>query len=118
MSRNLTDREREVLTFMVDHALPVAEKRPVRASVRERWRRSIPTIVAGPTCECGGCPSIDLVDGCSRTSQGGRNIVLSASSQKASVLLFIEHDRLSYLELAPHEDDIIGQFPPISELDV
>ena len=118
MSRNLTDREREVLTFMVDYALPVAEKRPVRASARERWRRSIPTIMAGPPCECGECPSIELVDGRGRISKGGRNIVLSAEHPKVSLLLFIEHDRLSYLELATHGDEVIGQFPPSSELDV
>jgi len=50
--------------------------------------------------------------------RAGGNIVLSAEHPKASLLLFIEHDRLNYLELAPHGDEAIGQFPPSSELDV
>jgi len=43
---------------------------------------------------------------------------MSAEHPNASLLLFIEYDRLSYLELAPHGDEVIGQFPPSSELDV
>ncbi|MBO0596498.1 hypothetical protein I2485_04185 [Nesterenkonia sp. E16_7] len=118
MGRPLTARERDVLAFMVDNAVPSAGDRPVPAAARERWRRSIPTTTAGRGCECGACPSIDLVDERARTSKGGRSVVLSAEHPKASVLLFIDADRLSYLELAPHGDEAIDHFPSVAELSV
>lgn len=35
---------------------------------------------------------------------------------EASVLLLIAVDRLSYLELVPHGEAAIDQFPPVAEL--
>lgn len=42
--------------------------------------------------------------------------MLSAHHPKASLLLFIDEDRLSYLELAPHGDEVWDHFPPVAEL--
>lgn len=44
--------------------------------------------------------------------------MLRADHPKASLLLFIDDDRLSYLELAPHGDEAIDHFPPVVELSI
>lgn len=119
MGRILTERERAVLSFMVDHGVAVADKVPVREIARARWRESLLTVTAGASCGCVQCPSIDLVDGRGPGIRAGRKrVVLSAEHPKASLLLFIDYDRLSSLELAPHGDDVIAEFPPVSELSV
>lgn len=118
MGRPLTARERDVLSFMIDRAVPFADDPPVPAGSRERWRQSVHTTTAGRGCACGACPSIDLQDQRGQTSKGGRSVVLSADHAKASVLLFIDADRLSYLELAPRGDEGIDHFPPVAELSV
>ncbi|EXF24003.1 hypothetical protein BG28_09030 [Nesterenkonia sp. AN1] len=116
MGRPLTERERDVLTFMIERAVPFADDRPVPAGSRERWRQSVPSTTAGRGCACGTCPSIDLEDQHGQTPDGGDRIVLSAHHPKASLLLFIDEDRLSYLELAPHGDEVWDHFPPVAEL--
>ncbi|GAA1112788.1 hypothetical protein GCM10009650_15190 [Nesterenkonia jeotgali] len=116
MGRPLTERERDVLRFMIENALPSGGDQPVPAASRERWRRSIPATLAGPGCVCDACPSIELEDGRGRTSKGGRSVVLSAEHPEASLLLFIDDDRLSYLELAPHGEDAWDQFPAVPDL--
>lgn len=118
MGRPLTERERDVLTFMIDTAVPSGDDPPVSAATRARWRRSIPTTTAGQRCACGACPSIDLVAERAGAARRERNVVLSAGHPKASLLLFIHDDRLSCLELAPHGDEPIGHFPPVAELRV
>ena len=62
--------------------------------------------------------SIDLEDQRGQTPEGGDRIVLSAHHSTASLLLFIDDDQLSYLELAPHDDEAWDQFPPVAELSV
>jgi hypothetical protein len=44
--------------------------------------------------------------------------VLSASHPDASLMLFIDGDRLSYLELAPHGDRPFPEFPPVGDISV
>lgn len=116
MGRVLTDRERDLLTFMVNYAMPFADSPSVSASARERWSRLIPTTRAGHSCDCGACPSIELEDEGVQSPNNQERIVLSASHPKASLLLFIDGDRFSYLELAPYGDDVFEQFPTASEV--
>ncbi len=118
MARPLTERERNVLTFMVDTAVPFVGDPPLQAGARDRWRLLITTAQAGRRCGCGSCPSNELEDEHGRTPTGGRRVVLNASHPKASLLLFIDDDRLSYLELAPLGDDVFEYFPLVSELTV
>ncbi|MET2011529.1 hypothetical protein ABXJ56_08280 [Microbacterium chocolatum] len=118
MGRDLTERERAALTFLVDHAVPFAGDPPVPDDTRRRLRDQIPTTRAGARCSCGTCPSIELQDAAGVTPVGGSRRVLTAEGPGASLLLFIDDDRLSYLELAPHGDDVVAEFPPVEALTV
>jgi hypothetical protein len=116
MSRELTDREREVLAFLLDHGATFADDQPVTFEQRARWRAQLADARAGAPCGCSTCPSIALEDAAGRIPVSGRRVVLSAGHPDASLLLFIDADRLSYLELAPHGDDVFAGFPPVAEL--
>ena len=118
MGRGLTDREREMLAFMVEHAGVSADERPVSYEARKRWLGQVATARAGDMCACGTCPSITLEDEHGYTPTGGRRVVLSAGHPDASLLLFIDGDRLSYLELAPHGDEPHPEFPPLADITV
>ena len=118
MGRDLTDRERETLTFMVEHAGVSADERPVSYEARQRWLAQVATARAGDRCDCGTCPSITLENAHGYTPTGGRRVVLSAGHPDASLLLFIDGDRLSYLELAPHGDEPHPEFPPLTDITV
>ena len=116
MGRALTDREREVLAFMVENAGVFADDPPVSFEARQRWLSQVSGARAGSPCGCGTCPSIAIEDEHGRTPDSGRRVVLSAGHPDASLLLFIDGDRLSYLELAPHGDDVFPEFPPVAAL--
>jgi hypothetical protein len=52
------------------------------------------------------------------TAEGGgrerARVVLEAFTSEALLLLFIENDQLSYLELAPTDSDLpVPEFPPV-----
>ena len=118
MGRKLTDRERDLLAFVVEHAGPFADDPPVSYEPRQRWLAQVATARAGDRCDCGTCPSITIEDEHGRTPENGRRVVLSASHPDASLLLFIDGDRLSYLELAPHGDEPFPEFPPVADVSV
>jgi hypothetical protein len=119
MSRGLTQRERDVVRAMVTHAQDSAPPTPIRPTQRQRWLRQIAATRAGRPCACGTCPTIELED-----ERGGptptttARVVLSASAPGALLLLFIDDDRLSCLELAPLDPDArILEFPPVESID-
>jgi hypothetical protein len=116
MSRELTEREREVLAFLLEHGATFADDQPVTIEQRSRWRARLADVRAGAPCGCGTCPSIVLEDAGGSVPDSGRRVVLSAGHPDASLLLFVDADRLSYLELAPHGDDVFAEFPPVTEL--
>jgi len=97
---------------MVESAGTFADDPPVSSEARRRWRKQIGDARAGKRCECGQCPSIEIEIGDGRTPTGGDRVVLEASNPSASLLLFIDGGRLSYLELAPHGDERFDEFPP------
>lgn len=119
MIRDLTDREREVLLLMIARAPAHGDESSATAADRLRWREQAGTVRAGRPCGCGTCPSVELVDEDGRTPEGrSSRVVLSAGAPGALVLLFVDDDRLSYLELAPDEDEVFEEFPPAAELDL
>ena len=118
MTRELTDRERAVLTLMIDSAGAFADDPEPSDEARRRWRAQLAGARAGAACGCGTCPSIELENEHGHTPAGGRRMVLSASHPHASLLLFIDGDRLSYLELAPHGERPFPAFPPVAEITV
>lgn len=113
-ARALTRRELDVLTVMVERGTPFDPDgaEAVSDADRVRWRAQLPTTRAGRACGCGSCPSIELTDtaGASPEVTTSR-VVLSAETDEALLLLFIDDDRLSYLELAPSADHAVAEFP-------
>ena len=118
MGRELTDRERDVLRFMIDSAVPMGDDEPVSPESRNRLRQDLRSARAGERCACGACPSIVLEDQDGTTPESGERVVLSASAPNALVLLFIDGGRLSYLELAPLDDEHVHEFPLVADLGV
>jgi hypothetical protein len=119
MGRALSAREREVLEAMVRFAPDFSGQHSVDEVSRQHWLAQVAGTRAGRRCECGDCPSIELEDAQGSTpSFTHSRIVLSASAPDALVLLFIDDDQLSYLELAPIDpDDQVDEFPALELFD-
>ncbi|MCE1179234.1 MAG: hypothetical protein LWW86_09450 [Micrococcales bacterium] len=110
--RELTSREHEVLVAMLRQASP--HERDVTDAARARRLAMVPEIRVTGECECGRCPSVELVPDAS--PQPGR-LILEAGAPGLGVLLFIDGDRPSYLEGFPVDvDGTARAFPPASEL--
>ena len=111
----MSPRERAVLEAMISHAHDFAESSSPDAASRQRWLAQLGGTRAGRRCECGTCPSIALEDASGRTpTMADSRVVLSADAPGALLLLFIDDDQLSYLELAPLEPDArIAEFPAV-----
>lgn len=112
--RPLTVRERETLVALAERGTP-SDGAAVTAEDRRRWLAQVPSVRAGARCRCGTCPSIVLTDEAGTTPDGGDRVVLEASAAGALLLLFVDDDRFSYLELAPLDDDAsFAKFPAAS----
>jgi len=120
ISRELTRREREVLALMIDHAAHFdsdSSRDSVEDADTEGWRAQLVTVRAGRPCGCGACPSIELTDAAGVSPKmTSRRVVLDAETDGAMVMLFIDDDRLSYLELAPTGDQEFATFPDPTDI--
>lgn len=119
VARALTARERAVLEAMISLAGDVDGSPDLDTASRERWLARVPGMRAGRRCGCGQCPSIELEDASGRTpSRAGSRVVLSAGAAAALVLLFVDDDQPSYLELAPTDPDgRFDEFPAVESMD-
>ena len=117
-SRALTPREQETLTALLERGTSDEGDPLVTAADRARWLAQVPQTLAGRPCGCGTCPSIELTDAEGRTpTTGDGRVVLQAAAPGALLLLFVDEDRLSYLELAPLEGDSVLAFPAATDID-
>lgn len=116
MSRQLTEIERAALVAMIRYGVGFKDQGPIWAADRMRWLHQVPDVLAGPGCQCGTCPSIELEDEHGAIPAIRSRVVLTAATADALLLLFIDQDRLSYLELAPIEEHPITAFPAPAEL--
>ncbi|GAB3469866.1 hypothetical protein AB1207_22255 [Kineococcus endophyticus] len=115
--RALTPRERETLTALLERGSDNDRDFPATAADRARWLAQVPQTLAGRSCGCGSCPSIELTDAEGYTpATGDRRVVLNAEAPGALLMLFIDEDRLSYMELAPLKDDSIATFPASTDI--
>ena len=115
--RPLDDRERAMLVAMVERGTTFDDDVVVTAADRARWRAQVPGTWAGRPCGCGTCPSVELTDADGVTPVGERTrVVLEGGTTGALVLLFVDDDRLSYLELAPTGGATFRRFPPVTDL--
>jgi hypothetical protein len=115
--RPLSDRERDLLVALIARGTEPGADRAIAASDRERWAGQLPGVMVHGTCGCGTCPSIDLIRDSGGRPAPTRQTVLEASTSNAFLLLFIEDDRPTYLELAPLSDEPITEFPPVADVE-
>lgn len=110
--RALTSREEAVLVALIERGVCLDEDVVVTEEDRARWLAQVAQTRAGRRCGCGSCPSFDLTDLAGATpDMDDSRVVLEASTTGALLLLFVDDGRLSYLELAPLDDQSYGQFP-------
>lgn len=89
---------------------------PITTERRRLWEGSLGEVVVTNECDCGTCPSIGMRPRLRdqderRDDKGGDGdwsdrVALHASSPGAMLLLFIDDDIPSYLELAPIDDGV------------
>ena len=116
--RPLTPIERDLLIALIEEGADLSSGVEITAAERAAWLSQVAATFAGARCACGMCPSIELVDADGRSPEcDQRRVVLEASTDDAVLLLFIDDDRLSYLELAPIDPDAtIDAFPAASAI--
>ncbi|WP_193071035.1 hypothetical protein [Brevibacterium sp. FME37] len=95
---------------------------PITPQQRSVWESNLAEVVVTNPCDCGHCPSIGMrpvlrVDDENRDDAGGlgdyvERIILDATVDGCMLLLFVDDDSPSYLELAPADDEIYTEFPP------
>lgn len=115
--RPLADRERDLLVALIARGTEHGGDRVIAASDRERWAGQLAGLMVHGTCGCGTCPSIGLTPDSGDRPTTARQTVLEASTSNAFLLLFIEDDRPTYLELAPFGDEPITEFPPLADVE-
>lgn len=136
----LTPRETEVALAMIRHARTSPDGEdyarftdlqregwdppaPITPQQRLIWEAHLAEVVVTNPCDCGFCPSIGMkpvarVDDASRDDSGGlgdysSRIILDAAVDGCMLLLFIDDDIPSYLELAPVDEELVySEFPP------
>ncbi|MDN5807378.1 MAG: hypothetical protein L0L93_05815 [Brevibacterium sp.] len=136
----LTPREKEVALAMIrnagtspdeqDYAGFTDDQRqgwdrptPITPQQRLTWETHLAEVVVTNPCDCGFCPSIGMkpmsrIDDGDRDDTGGlgdysSRIILDAAVEKCMLLLFIDDDIPSYLELAPTDGEhVYSEFPP------
>jgi len=116
-TRALTTREREAIIALLERGISTIRNLPITTADRARWLSQVPHTLAGRLCGCGICPSIELTDaeGHTPATTDGR-VILQAEAPGAVLMLFVEEDRLSYLELAPLAGDTITVFPASTDI--
>lgn len=100
LPRRLTDRERDVLVAMIKHGEPGSDDEPrIDPPRRARWLRGMDSTLVRDICECGECPSIDLRDLDGPNLGKGTRDVIAVDHDGAMILLFVDDDRPSRLEM-------------------
>ncbi|WP_086475017.1 hypothetical protein [Plantibacter elymi (nom. nud.)] len=115
--RSLSARERDLMVALITRGTDHGADRAVAAVDRERWAWQLAGVSVHGTCGCGSCPSIDLTPDSGNRPTATRQTVLEASTSNAFLLLFIEDDRPTYLELAPFGDEPITEFPLVADVE-
>lgn len=77
---------------------------PITQADRERWLAASANLRVHDGCGCGLCPSIDF----GPIPDDADRYVLEASTPESLVLLFIDDDKPSYLEIAPYGEEAVG----------
>lgn len=116
--RGLTARERDVLVALIENGARDDSVSPAQdAAERRFWRSQVDEVRVWERCGCDECPSIELGDADGPTHADGPRVVLDAATDGALLLLFVDDNQLSYLELAAIDDDARStEFPPVDSV--
>lgn len=111
MGRDLSVREQEVVAFLILHGQTLPGEPAPTSEQRQRLLSQLRSAQAGPRCDCGRCPSIEIQNVAGQTPPEGNRITLHATAPAAELTLFIDDDQLSYLELAPNYGQRPAELP-------
>lgn len=119
MARSLTDAERRLISAMITSA-KAADPDRLNGSVAWRnWRHELHEMIdrlsVGELCDCGKCPSFELLFDGQKVPRSKDSIILEAFIPEGLVMLFIDEGKPSYLEIAPNLD-VRVELPPESAL--
>ena len=103
---------------LIEHAVDFDQNAPaVSTEQRARWRGRVAITLAYARCGCGNLPVRRAGDASGATPTDGPRIVLSAYRGQETLLLFVDNDRLSYLEMFSSDVDTrFDEFPDVAEL--
>ena len=108
MARSLTDAERQLISAMITSAKATDPAQYDKAETWQRWRHELhemlDRITVGEACDCGKCPSFQLLVDNLPVPSGRRQIILEAFIAEGIVMLFVDDGKPSYLEIAPNLD--------------
>lgn len=108
MARPLTDSERQLINAMITSAKAAD---PAQFDDQHAWyqwrqdvRETVDRVSVGDACDCGMCPSVQLLVDDQEVPAGASQVILEAFISEGIVMLFIDDDFPSYLEIAPNLD--------------
>lgn len=108
MARSLTDTERQLINAMITSAKATDPAQYQRPETWQRWRHELhemlDRISVGKACDCGKCPSFQLLVDNKPVPAGKSQIILEAFISEGIVMLFVDDGKPSYLEIAPNLD--------------
>ncbi|HIW46649.1 MAG TPA: hypothetical protein H9884_07095 [Candidatus Yaniella excrementigallinarum] len=108
MARSLTESERQLVSAMIVSAKATNPDCFQDQDTWYRWRQelheTLDRITVGEACDCGKCPSVQLLVDGQEVPLGDRQVILEAFISEGIVMLFIDDDLPSYLEIAPNLD--------------
>jgi len=109
MARSLTDAERQLISAMITSAKATD---PTQFDSQEAWQswrdelhETLGRITVGEACDCGKCPSVQLLIDDQPVPPSESQIILEAFIAEGIVMLFVDDGYPSYLEIAPNLDE-------------
>lgn len=114
MTRPLTPQQRDVIAALITNAT-LFDGGEVDAARRKGWLEGVDKLSQGEPCGCGACPSVQLLFDGRPTPESSPRTVLSADGFNSMVLLFIDDDKPSYLEVAEYGEG--GGMPRADQLE-
>lgn len=108
MARPLTPAEQHLIRAMIMYAKATQPEHSAAPTNWQQWRRDrlalMDRLSAGEPCDCGNCPSVQLLVDGAPVAPGADPIILEAFVSEGLVMLFIDDGYPSYLEIAPNPD--------------
>lgn len=109
MARSLNEGERQLISAMITSAKATNPEFFTSQEDWEQWREDLRSlmdrITAGEPCDCGKCPSFQLLVDGKPVQAGAKQVILEAFVSEGIVMLFVDDGKPSYLEIAPNLDE-------------